>query len=95
LLAIVAFFAYATQYTQKINMSVAIVCMVNNTALHEQSEQSKTHLIGQHQEYSNATIDKCGSLQKKHGLVNILININVIYQFIQYLFKKGRSICLV
>ena len=48
-------------------MSVAIVCMVNNTALHEQS--SKTHLIGQHQEYSNTTIDKCGSLQKKSGLV--------------------------
>jgi hypothetical protein len=33
LLAIIAFSAYAIQYTQKINMSVAIVCMINNTAI--------------------------------------------------------------
>lgn len=32
LLAILAFVAYAAQYTQKINMSVAIVCMVKHTA---------------------------------------------------------------
>jgi hypothetical protein len=38
LLAILLFFGYAIQYTQKINMSVAIVCMVNNTALLEQSK---------------------------------------------------------
>lgn len=38
LLALIAFVAYATQYTQKINMSVAIVCMVNNTALKETSK---------------------------------------------------------
>ena len=35
MLAIIAFIAYAAQYTQKINMSVAIVCMINNTALKE------------------------------------------------------------
>jgi hypothetical protein len=33
LIAIIAFFGYAVQYIQKINMSVGIVCMVNNTAV--------------------------------------------------------------
>jgi hypothetical protein len=33
LVAILAFFGYAIQYAQKIDMSVAIVCMINNTAL--------------------------------------------------------------
>jgi hypothetical protein len=40
LLALIAFFAYAIQYTQKINMSVAIVCMINNTALESTSSAS-------------------------------------------------------
>jgi hypothetical protein len=31
LVAIVAFLGYAVQYIQRIDMSVAIVCMVNNT----------------------------------------------------------------
>ncbi len=30
MLAILAFIAYATQYAQNVNMSVAIVCMVKN-----------------------------------------------------------------
>jgi hypothetical protein len=33
MMAIMAFFGYAMQYIQRINMSVAIVCMVNNTAV--------------------------------------------------------------
>lgn len=33
LIAIIAFLGYAVQYIQRINMSVAIVCMVNNTAI--------------------------------------------------------------
>jgi hypothetical protein len=33
LVALIAFLGYAVQYIQRIDMSVAIVCMVNNTAL--------------------------------------------------------------
>jgi hypothetical protein len=44
LLAIIAFSAYAIQYTQKINMSVAIVCMINNTALEERKHASALEL---------------------------------------------------
>jgi hypothetical protein len=33
MMALLAFFGYAVQYIQRIDMSVAIVCMVNNTAL--------------------------------------------------------------
>jgi hypothetical protein len=40
LIAILLFFGYATQYTQKTNMSVAIVCMINNTALLAQTNST-------------------------------------------------------
>ena len=33
LIALISFLGYAVQYIQRINMSVAIVCMVNNTGL--------------------------------------------------------------
>ena len=33
LIAVLAFFGYAVQYMQRINISVAMICMVNNTAL--------------------------------------------------------------
>ena len=33
MIALIAFLGYGVQYIQRINMSVAIVCMVNNTAL--------------------------------------------------------------
>ena len=40
LLAILAFIAYAAQYTQKINMSVAIVCMIkHNDSSHDHQSQ--------------------------------------------------------
>ena len=37
LLAILVFYLTSVQYMQRINMSVAIVCMINNTALKETS----------------------------------------------------------
>ena len=40
-MAILGFFGYALQYAQKTNMSVAIVCMVNNTAVLLEQQQSK------------------------------------------------------
>lgn len=45
MLAIIAFIAYAAQYTQKINMSVAIVCMINNTALKEIEHAKQAALL--------------------------------------------------
>ncbi len=36
LIAIIAFLGYGVQYIQRVNMSTAIVCMVNHTALKEQ-----------------------------------------------------------
>ena len=33
MIAVLAFFGYTSQYMQRINISVAMVCMVNNTAL--------------------------------------------------------------
>jgi MFS family permease len=46
LLAILAFIAYAAQYTQKINMSVAIVCMIrhNDTTPLPEQNNDNSHL---------------------------------------------------
>ena len=38
MIAIIAFLGYAVQYIQRIDISVAIVCMVNNTGLKLQNE---------------------------------------------------------
>jgi hypothetical protein len=51
-MAILGFFGYALQYAQKTNMSVAIVCMVNNTAVLLEQQQSK---IGNNAFESNLT----------------------------------------
>lgn len=39
------FFGYAIQYSQKINMSVSIVCMINQTAL--KLDPSNTQVVGE------------------------------------------------
>jgi len=44
MIAIIAFFGYAVQYIQRINMSVAIVCMVNNTAIKQMRQSSSANL---------------------------------------------------
>ena len=36
LIAIIAFLGYGVQYIQRVNMSTAIVCMLNHTAIKEQ-----------------------------------------------------------
>lgn len=41
LIAIIAFLGYGVQYIQRINMSVAIVCMVNNTEIKRQIAVSR------------------------------------------------------
>jgi hypothetical protein len=41
LTSITIFFGYCIQYMLKINMSIAIVCMVNNTALRELASAEK------------------------------------------------------
>jgi hypothetical protein len=40
MMAILAFFGYSVQYIQRIDMSVAIVCMVNNTAVKAQQQSA-------------------------------------------------------
>ena len=44
LLAILVFFGYGIQYTQKTGMSVAIVCMVNNTAILLMNNQTSGYI---------------------------------------------------
>jgi hypothetical protein len=72
LIAIVAFFAYAAQYTQKINMSVAIVCMVNNTALKLQDPNlnlSSTEIV------ENTTqSSECGGYESSANKTSLVIN---------------------
>lgn len=58
MLAIIAFIAYASQYTQKINMSVAIVCMINNTALKEIEHAKQAAL-----EFNSTTLDGVSDLR--------------------------------
>jgi hypothetical protein len=45
MMALLAFFGYAVQYIQRIDMSVAIVCMVNNTALKARAAAAATNAI--------------------------------------------------
>ncbi len=62
LLAILVFYLTSVQYMQRINMSVAIVCMINNTALKEikmnqlanSSEFAETQLLNETQLDSTA-----------------------------------------
>jgi hypothetical protein len=42
LISLMIFFAISLQYAQKIDMGIAIVCMVNNTALNGNSTHNKT-----------------------------------------------------
>ncbi len=45
LLAVLAFMLTAIQYMQRINMSVAIVCMINNTRLEEINHEDKVSAL--------------------------------------------------
>ena len=81
MIAIIAFFGYAVQYIQRIDMSVAIVCMVNNTAIKQMNEADNIMKMGNLStnmiELANDTIatnlneDKCLFKAKKgdKGLV--------------------------
>ena len=46
-IALIALFGYAVQYMQRINMSVAIVCMVNSTALTQQKDAADLSRLAQ------------------------------------------------
>ena len=81
LLALIAFLAYATQYTQKINMSVAIVCMINNTALEAHNPthpQSHMSTVFDNSSVTNGVeqskLDSCdaGGNSKKKSIVKII-----------------------
>ena len=73
LLAILGFFGYALQYAQKTNMSVAIVCMVNNTAVLQRrglldlSEDNGTNFTIYNGQKSDSTLIEAESCPKKDG----------------------------
>ena len=45
-LAFIGFFGFVLLYALRVDMSVAIVCMINNTALQEQQLQSRRNQLG-------------------------------------------------
>ena len=57
---------------QKINMSVAIVCMINNTALQPQLDGLNENATdSENSIHNDTTTDQCGgSVNKKSHLVN-------------------------
>jgi hypothetical protein len=62
LLSVIIFAGVAVQYMQKIDMGIAIVCMVNNTALKEQSKNGSLLLLlkgTMNSEYSQNDTDTC------------------------------------
>ena len=69
MLAIIAFIAYAAQYTQKINMSVAIVCMINNTALKEieHAKQLQLQLESSNNSLADVAADHSAALHDSYS----------------------------
>lgn len=73
LVAIIAFLGYAVQYIQRINMSVAIVCMINNTALKEMTMESQkllndsTDLVSRSNLNQTIDVSKCLFQELKAG----------------------------
>jgi hypothetical protein len=88
-MAILGFFGYALQYAQKINMSVAIVCMVNNTAVMLDKHNKLvldfniTNYIGKE---SNSSINVLNECPRKVDHEQSVVSLN--YRKIMYLFLK-------
>jgi len=95
LIAIIAFFAYAAQYTQKINMSVAIVCMVNNTALKLQDPKlnfSSVEIIENQTQSS-----ECGGYESSANKTSLVINfaqhLKITFVIIKFYYKRMDLFC--
>jgi hypothetical protein len=75
MIAIIAFFGYAVQYIQRINMSVAIVCMVNNTAVKQILRSSRVNITNAdsilNTSVSNQEVCLFKELQGAQSLVNL------------------------
>ncbi len=69
MIAIIAFLGYAVQYIQRIDISVAIVCMVNNTGLKLLNEQAAQTSVENFTQFS-AEIDNGVNIQMKLSRVN-------------------------
>ena len=85
-MAILGFFGYALQYAQKINMSVAIVCMVNNTAvLFEHQNNLGVNFTNNNRNHSNSSLqifNECpGKVSNEKSVVSFILIIkkNVIF----------------
>ncbi len=67
LVAFLAFLLTAIQYMQRINMSVAIVCMINNTRLAEISRESKNRTISRLSSTNDLSFNSSALLMHDHG----------------------------
>lgn len=82
MLAILAFIAYAVQYSQKINMSVAIICMVNNNDNQSNTTYSdiSNHSISDSSSSSSRLDQSCqlslNNSQQKSKIINGEFNWN-------------------
>lgn len=90
LLSMLIFFGYCFNYMQKVDMGIAIVCMVNNTALKEMSYnyhfKNDTPFTP-----SNFTYDiECQKIDSKTAKKFVsTLTYRFIYNFIQSIFQAN------
>jgi hypothetical protein len=82
LLALIIFAGVAVQYMQKIDMGIAIVCMVNNTALKEQkNNMENSSLLRSLNDDNNSQNDTC-MFKPVHGNSSVLLLIFLLSKII-------------
>lgn len=70
LLALVGFFAFVVMYMLRVNMSVAMVCMINQTALHLQVQEYQLTLDGANETIvleAVESVPKCANTNSNGG----------------------------
>ena len=74
MLAVVGFFAFVNLYALRVNMSVAMVCMVNQTALLDTSRQDNVTAV--------PADDTCVARTQDHTVMVKLIWTEVTYPYV-------------
>jgi hypothetical protein len=68
LLSIIIFFGYCFNYMQKVDMGIAIVCMINNTALKEHLNIVNLTIVTKSYSNNNDTFDsECQIIKSSHA----------------------------